>query len=53
MGSYCYGICGVFLTKEVNRKILDGMLGFANGVMISASYFSLITPAMRKANLHL
>jgi ZIP family zinc transporter len=27
------GASSVFLTKEVNRKVLDGMLGFAAGVM--------------------
>lgn len=36
----------VFFTKEVNRKLLDGMLGFASGVMIAASFFSLIAPAI-------
>ena len=36
----------IFLTKEVNRKMLDGMLGFASGVMIAASYFSLLAPAI-------
>lgn len=36
----------VFLTKDVSRKLLDGMLGFASGVMIAASYFSLLAPAI-------
>lgn len=36
----------VFFTKEVSRKLLDGMLGFASGVMIAASYFSLLAPAI-------
>lgn len=48
-GVTALGSAGVFLTKEVNRKILDGMLGFASGVMISASYFSLIAPAIELA----
>ncbi len=39
----------VFLTREVNRKLLDGMLGFAAGVMIAASYWSLLAPAIEMA----
>ena len=40
------GAASVFLTKEVNRKVLDGMLGFAAGVMLAASFFSLLLPAL-------
>jgi len=36
----------VFLTKDISRKLLDGMLGFASGVMIAASYWSLLAPAI-------
>ena len=36
----------VFFFKEVNRKILDGMLGFAAGVMIAASFWSVLAPAI-------
>jgi ZIP family zinc transporter len=36
----------VFFFKEVNRKVLDGMLGFAAGVMIAASFWSLLAPAI-------
>lgn len=39
----------VFLFKTINRKILDGMLGFAAGVMIAASYWSLLAPAIEMA----
>ncbi len=35
-----------FLTKEVKRWVLDAMLGFAAGVMIAASYFSLLAPSV-------
>ena len=31
---------------EFSRKALDGMLGFAAGVMIAASYWSLLSPAI-------
>jgi zinc transporter, ZIP family len=40
------GSAGVFFTKEVSRKLLNGMLGFASGVMIAASYWSLLAPAI-------
>jgi ZIP family zinc transporter len=36
----------VFFGRELNRKTLDGMLGFAAGVMIAASYWSLLAPAI-------
>ncbi|MEJ2313270.1 MAG: ZIP family metal transporter [Nitrospirota bacterium] len=36
----------IFLRKELSRKMLDGMLGFAAGVMIAASYWSLLAPAI-------
>lgn len=37
----------VFATKNVPRKLLDSMLGFAAGVMIAASFWSLLAPAIR------
>ncbi|MDD3627074.1 MAG: ZIP family metal transporter [bacterium] len=37
----------VFLTKTINRKLLDFMLGFAGGVMIAASFWSLLAPAIK------
>jgi len=36
----------VFFFKTINRKVLDGMLGFAAGIMIAASYWSLLAPAI-------
>jgi ZIP family zinc transporter len=39
----------VFFFKTINRKVLDGMLGFAAGVMIAASYWSLLAPAIEMA----
>ena len=39
----------VFFFKTINRKILDGMLGFAAGVMIAASFWSLLAPAIAMA----
>jgi ZIP family zinc transporter len=40
------GAATVFLVRQINRKLLDGMLGFAAGVMIAASYWSLLAPAI-------
>jgi len=39
----------VFLTSQVNRKLMDGMLGFAAGVMIAASFWSLLAPGIAMA----
>lgn len=40
------GSAGVFFHKNVNRKVLDSMLGLAAGVMIAASYWSLLAPSI-------
>lgn len=40
------GATTVFAFRELNRKVLDGMLGFAAGVMIAASYWSLLAPSI-------
>lgn len=40
------GASMVFFFKTINRKVLDGMLGFAAGVMIAASFWSLLNPAI-------
>lgn len=40
------GASGVFFFKVINRKVLDSMLGFAAGVMIAASFWSLLAPAI-------
>lgn len=40
----------VFLLKKINKTFMDGMLGFAAGVMIAASFWSLIMPGIDQAN---
>jgi len=40
------GALPVLFAKRVNRKLLDTMLGFAAGVMIAASFWSLLEPAI-------
>jgi ZIP family zinc transporter len=43
------GAALVFFFKTINQKVLDFMLGFAAGVMIAASFFSLLAPAVELA----
>jgi ZIP family zinc transporter len=39
----------VFFFKRIERRVLDAMLGFAAGVMIAASFWSLLAPAIEMA----
>ena len=48
-GVTALGASMVFFFKKINRKVLDGMLGFAAGVMIAASFWSLLNPAIEMA----
>lgn len=43
------GASSVFLFKSINKNVLNGMLGFAAGVMIAASFWSLLAPAIAMA----
>ncbi|MFD1705554.1 ZIP family metal transporter [Siminovitchia sediminis] len=43
----------VFTMKTVNQRMLDSMLGFAGGVMIAASYWSLLGPAIDMSEGHI
>jgi ZIP family zinc transporter len=45
-GLTALGAALVFGAKNVPRKVLDAMLGFAAGVMIAASFWSLLAPAI-------
>ncbi|MBN2445478.1 MAG: ZIP family metal transporter [Phycisphaerae bacterium] len=40
------GAAPVLLAKRFNQKVMDGMLGLAAGVMIAASFWSLLAPAI-------
>lgn len=44
------GASVVFFFKKINKSVMDAMLGFAAGVMIAASFFSLLSPAIEMAN---
>jgi zinc transporter, ZIP family len=43
------GAAVVLLHRDFPRAVLDAMLGFAAGVMIAASFFSLLQPAVELA----
>jgi ZIP family zinc transporter len=45
-GVTALGSASVFTARQFSRKTLDLMLGFAGGVMIAASYWSLLAPAI-------
>ena len=40
------GAALIFLFKGMNRALLDGMLGFTGGVMVAASFWSLLAPGI-------
>lgn len=48
-GMTAVGAALVFTTKNFNQKFLDSMLGCAGGVMIAASFWSLLSPALELA----
>lgn len=48
-GVTALGASLVFFFKSINIKVLNGMLGFAAGVMIAASFWSLLAPAIAMA----
>ena len=45
-GVTALGAAVVFFTRKVSRKYLDASLGMAAGVMIAASFWSLLAPAI-------
>ena len=48
-GMTALGASLVFFTKKINYTLLDSMMGFAAGVMIAASIWSLLLPAINMA----
>jgi len=48
-GVTALGATLVFFTKTVNQKFMDSMMGFAAGVMIAASFWSLLAPGIEMA----
>ena len=49
-GVTALGASLVFMFKKVHKNILDAMLGIAAGVMIAASFWSLLSPAIDMAD---
>jgi len=45
-GLTALGASFVFFFKTLNRAVLDGMLGFTGGVMVAASFWSLLAPGI-------
>ena len=45
------GAAMVFFFRTINQRILNAMLGFAAGVMIAASFWSLLKPAIEMAEM--
>ncbi|MCH8496462.1 MAG: ZIP family metal transporter [Balneolales bacterium] len=50
-GTFCWGMNAlgagsIFLVRTFNQKMMDGILGFAGGVMIAASFWSLLEPSI-------
>jgi len=45
------GALPVLFTRRVSDRLMDGMLGFAAGVMLAATSFSLIIPALRMSGV--
>jgi ZIP family zinc transporter len=53
-GGFTWGVTAlgasvVFFTRRVNQRLLDAMMGFAAGVMIAASFWSLLAPSIDMA----
>jgi ZIP family zinc transporter len=48
-GVTALGAALVFFFKRIHQRVLDAMLGFAAGVMIAASFWSLLAPAIELA----
>ncbi|MBN2733046.1 MAG: ZIP family metal transporter [Balneolaceae bacterium] len=48
-GMTALGAALVFFFRTINQKVLDAMLGFAAGVMIAASFWSLLAPSIEMA----
>ncbi|HEX8269382.1 MAG TPA: ZIP family metal transporter [Flavobacterium sp.] len=49
-GLTALGASLVFFFKDMNRTVLDAMLGFTGGVMVAASYWSLLAPAIEMSD---
>jgi ZIP family zinc transporter len=46
------GAIPVFFVHRFDKKFYSAMLGFAAGIMLAASFFSLLTPALEKGSIY-
>lgn len=46
------GALGVFAVRTLSRKLEDGLLSAAAGIMLAASFFSLLLPAIEYGEIH-
>lgn len=51
-GLTALGASLVFFFKTMNRRIFDTMLGFTGGVMVAASFWSLLSPAIEMSETY-
>ena len=49
LGTTLGAACVFFLKKDISEKLHRALVGFAGGIMISASFFSLILPAINQS----
>jgi ZIP family zinc transporter len=53
-GTFTWGMTGlgaamIFFVKDINARVLATMLGFSAGIMMAASFFSLLMPSIEMA----
>lgn len=48
-GMTALGACTIFMIRKISNKLMSFMFGFGGGVMIAASFFSLLLPGMELA----
>ncbi len=49
LGTSLGAACVFFLREEIGEKTRKGLLGFASGIMVAASFFSLLLPGLEQA----
>lgn len=49
LGTTLGAACVFFMRSQMNRSVQRGLTGFASGVMVAASFFSLLLPALEQS----
>lgn len=47
-----FGSLGVFLISQLSRRLEDGLLSLAAGIMLAATFFSLLLPSIEYASVY-